>query len=463
MSLDEFIQKRGTTASDVQTNKLHFVTFASKSARAFLELNVKMWHGDAPYGDAALQLKTYQKRVGSGSVNCLLLAGLLSFSGCSDEHNIKNRVNIAGVSLKTGVTDSGGNESFTDDHDGSNLNVYVSDENYKSLPEVNILFADGSNFGLFLLDHDGYEPLLYPSDQVNYDSLQLQSNDDNINYNFSLTPAPLQFNHFDKNDPNYEGAENSFRWSENWPDIGCYEKEELGIVMKPGGYLVKKGSSYLTAGVSDIFIDDLAETLKDKVEDDEVIVMHSFIPSKYGIYGLTSIASLEIMKGSCNNYQEENNQENLNDDYQCQDTVFCDHFNDSLDKWNVQGSAKIDNGWLKMEGANIINKTEIYFPQCNSAEIEYQARVEGNYGLYLGNEMALYADGDNSNLQFVCGSEGKNMNISLQDDHTVKVQLGSFLNVNGNSIPCYNLPSYVNFSAGSVSTLELDYVEVRCK
>jgi len=246
--------------------------------------------------------------------------------------------------------------------------------------------------------------------------------------------------------------------------MGCYNKQELEIVMRPGAYLIKKGASYLTAGVSDFFTGDLARKIEQQVSEDEIVVMHSFIPSNYGIYGLTSITSLEIRKGSCSSYgnEKEENPEEQNDDYQCKDTVFCDHFDGSLDKWNIKGSAYISNGWLKMDGANIINKEDADF-SCSTAKIQYQGRVEGNYGLYLGNEIALYGDGSSGNLEFVCGNEGDNINLNLENDHPVRIELGKSLTVNGKSIPCYNKPEYLNFSAGSISRLELNYVEVKCE
>lgn len=381
----------------------------------------------------------------------ILIASLLSANACSDEHNIENRVNIAGINFKHGVTDSEGRKSFTDDQvEGRTADLHVTNQFAKGVSEANILYADGSGFEMFFLVHPAYQP-------------QLQIALHNSGHAYSLTPAPLQFLYHDKteNERSFTGAKNAFDWSKNWPSTGCYEKEELGSFLKPGAYLVKKSASYLTVGVSDVFIDDLAETLENEIEDGEIVVVHSFIPSKYGIYGLTSISSLEIKKGSCDSYQEE--PEGQNNDYQCDDTIFCDLFNDSLDKWNLQGSAYINNGWLKMEGADIVNKGSIDFQQCNSSEVRYQALVKGNYGLYLGNEIALYADGKNGSMQIVCGSNGENIGIDLENNHQVKVQLGDHLSVNGNFIPCNKNPLYVNFSAGSVSTLELDYVEVRCK
>ena len=402
----------------------------------------------------------------------MMLAGVLAITACSNDNDndAKNDVNIDGVYIKTGRSDQDGKKSFIDSQNGNKINLHlITDNDSKNISDVDILFADGADFSLFTFS-SGYNPIPVPvSTDPASNGLKPQSTNDNINYNFSLTRSPLQINKYEQGTPNQEAVKKAFEWSQNsWPITGCYNKEEIGNVMQPGGIMIKLGASYLTAGISEDFVGNPANYIEDKLEEDDIIVVHSFIPINYGIRATTSLISIDITKGNCDSYDQQiqdsqsKGQDQTSNNDPCSNTLFCDYFDDTLDKWNTKGSAYIADGWLVMEGASVITKENIDFQQCSSTQIEYQAQAEGRYGLFLGNEISLFGEGSEGSIQFACGAEEGTVNINLEENHLVKIVLGTSFTVNGTSIPCNKTANELNYSAGSISTLRLDYVKVRC-
>jgi hypothetical protein len=236
------------------------------------------------------------KKVVKG-ITAILLTTSTSTS-CTDEIH---EVNIDGINIKQGITDSDGEVSFSDDQDDS-ADLESADAK-GPISDVNVLFFDGDGFEIFLMYKDNFQPkiVIHPHNSKHYES---------------LTPATLQVLHHNKNGDERTklGAENAFNWIKNsFKHTGCYNKEELIDLVQGHGYIVNKLSSYFTAGVSGKVIDKLKSYLREEIPDTATVNMYSFTPSKFGFFGLTSITAVDIqMAGNCGGkiYQDDSEHEN---------------------------------------------------------------------------------------------------------------------------------------------------------
>ncbi len=383
----------------------------------------------------------------------ILAAGLGMTLACSapvKEQRLE--VFLGDVGLLQGVTDENGKVSFPDLHEaGKRADFFVDDKDTgKRLDSDKVLYIDGPDFKMVLHDHPDYEP-------------RLEIFRHNSEHYHSLTKAPLQFLYHssEDNERNAEATAKAFSFLQSiGQKTGCYPQSQVYNAARPGAYIVKRGLSYLTVGVSDLYEEDFAAYLANEMPADSVLEVYSIIPSKYGFYALTTLMTMEMRAGTCDT---ETSEETPPAASSCDGAVFCDEFTDSLDQWYVKGNATTSDGWARLQGgASILAKPSF---SCADATVEYTAHVQGSYGLFLGNRIALYADQVNNTLDYVCASEGNRVN-KIGTDVQVRLQEGNLhLILDGEmteKIPCYSQLNMLNVSAGSISEVQLDRMELRC-
>ncbi|MBI1968382.1 hypothetical protein HYS49_00575 [Candidatus Woesearchaeota archaeon] len=123
----------------------------------------------------------------------------------------------------------------------------------------------------------------------------------------SLTPAPLQVLSYDPhNDPDArlrseESAAAFHLWgTRNGRYLGCREIDQVIIMMKGGGFILKIGSRLFSGGVAERAVDEVLAAMDswatENLDDHYVADMYAFIPSEQGMHGTGTVWTPEIRR-----------------------------------------------------------------------------------------------------------------------------------------------------------------------
>ncbi len=195
---------------------------------------------------------------------------------------------IGGIPVSSGKTNSEGHIVFKEGNE--DIDIYVKNENNQLISDAQVTYFDGSNFECFQVNHVNYAP-------------HLECFAHNSSHTLSLTSSFQTINHDSYgNEHSITAAGNYADWAEsNWEYLGCRNQTQLKSMMKGGSFLVKLYLKMFTLGFLDNYVDAAYNSLEGELEEDDAAHVYLFNPSQHGMYGTSTIWTMDFKKITAEN------------------------------------------------------------------------------------------------------------------------------------------------------------------
>jgi len=392
------------------------------------------------------------------AVGLLALSSAAANSGCKDLNQSGkntenyNSIELGGVTISEAVTDSEGMAYFIEARNNEEVMVEIKVKGTSyPISNVTVLYFDHPKFKSFLMNHPAYDP-------------EQQNAAHNSKHFYSLTAASLPVVHESMQKEQSKAAAQAYlSWTEaNWEHTGCFNRDNMITLMKPGVYLMNKLGIIETIGFSEEDADEAVQYIEKTLPASAIAEVYAFVPYQNGFSAsTTTITTLDIkFNGKCGETPAVQDQE-------CDGTIFCDTFNTSglnANKWKIVKDAGItvSGGWLSLTNPSSI-ATSVLENSCKDKQVELRS---GSYlgSVYLGN-MGLSAGKTSGILS--CGNQSKTLSLAGAQNGFSLYKSGGLLSISiggiKTSVPCPEDISYVQLKSGLNEAAKFDYVKVRCK
>ena len=219
-----------------------------------------------------------------------------------NDHPEEEAVRIDNATLRAEGAAADGSVSFP------NVTVRLQDTDgnllYNPQAAEVLSWEDYQDHRCFVTWHPDYAPsAICPRLGTSYKNASGAGNEVRI----SLTPAPLQVLSYDSDDDpdarlrSEESAAAFHLWgTRNGRYLGCREMDQVMVMMKSGGFIMKIGARIFSGGVAERAVDEVVAALgawaTERLDDQTVADMYLFVPSEQGMRGTGTVWTPEIRR-----------------------------------------------------------------------------------------------------------------------------------------------------------------------